>query len=69
MDKWSPKEFKINLVLAGVVIVASAVCLINSGSEEMVPEYATCLANGGKMLAALGVTWYGLRAARWAVTQ
>ena len=66
VDKWSSKEFKVNLCLAGLCLFAGIVLASIGGSSETIQEdYALSMLNGGKMLMFLGPIWCGIAASKW----
>jgi hypothetical protein len=66
VEKWSQKEFKINVALAVISMILGIVLASIGGSSESIQEdYALCMVNGGKMLMFVGPAWIGIAAAKW----
>ena len=66
IEKWSRKEFRVNLFLAGLCLLLGIILASIGGSSQTIQEdYALCMLNGGKMLMFLGPIWCGIASSKW----
>ena len=65
MDVWSKKEYKLNLFLAGALLVLGGVLFMAAKNESVHQDYALTMRKIGMVLSGLAVAWGFGAAFKW----